>query len=208
MYLKPSVRWPCARYIWYKFSELGTKKKKKTVSFKFELKFSAHLGVLYGYFHICCVSYIQSFQNISEEELLKRENSVQEKCLNNDNSWIHFYVLITSSYFIIFQLQMSQMCIMRAHIVATTEVCNFVVLICFGSSKIFVSFFNSVSCGPLVVGNRLNLNLELCIWVTLPFLTKTQSCKHELLYVYFHYFIAFRGTTLIFTCVSYFPYSL
>lgn len=63
---------------------------KKTVSFKFELKFIAHLGVLYGYFHICGVSYKQSFQNSSEEELLKRENSVQEKCLNNDNSWIHF----------------------------------------------------------------------------------------------------------------------
>ena len=94
--------------------------KKTTVSFKFELKLSAHLGVLYGYFHICGVSYIRSFQNTSEEELLKRENSAQEKCLNNDNFWIHFYVLITSNYFIIFQLQMSQMCIMRAHVVTTT----------------------------------------------------------------------------------------
>lgn len=64
--------------------------QKKTASFKFELKFIALLGVLYRYFHICGVSYIQSFQNASEEELFKRENSVQEKCLNNDHSWIHF----------------------------------------------------------------------------------------------------------------------
>lgn len=98
VYLKPSVRWTCAKDIWYKFS--------------------AHMGVLYGYFHIYGVSYTQMFQNISEE-LLKREKTVQEKCLSNDNFWVHFCVLITSIYFI-FHLQMSQMCIMRAHIITET----------------------------------------------------------------------------------------
>ena len=34
-------------------------------------------------------------------------------------------------------------------------------------------------------------------------LTKIQSCKHELLYVYFHYFMACIGRTLFFTCLTF-----